>query len=219
MAHYGYMRVSTEDQTHDLQHNALLKAGIPDDNIYVDTISGTKAARPGLQALEKVLKAGDILTVWKLDRLGRSLGHLIYFVERLNRAQVHFRSLTENLDTTTPAGKCMFHVVGAFAQMERELISQRTKEGLMAAKKRGQLLGRPSLTDDKLAEIRRYAGEPGATVRWVAKQADVSKSTVQRALFPKFKDEVGMKKHRASRAVKKLEPLPLMPPHPLSEFI
>ena len=89
----------------------------------------------------------------------------------------------------------------------------------MVAKKRGQLLGRPSLTDDKLTEIRRYAAEPGATVRWVAKQADVSKSTVQRALFPKFKDEVGMKKHRASRAVKKLAPLPLMPPHPLSEFI
>lgn len=218
MTNYGYMRVSTDDQTHDLQRNALLKAGIAEENLFADKISGTKAARPALRELEQKMKAGDTLTVWKLDRLGRSLGHLIYFVERMNQNKIDFRSLTENIDTTTPAGKCMFHMCGAFAQMERELISQRTKEGMDAARKRGQKIGRPGLPDDKIKLIRELAAEPNATVRWIEKMSGIPASTVQRQLYPKFPKGENM----WGKAVRPIKPKPLPAPFPdsiSSEFI
>ena len=110
MTNYGYMRVSTDDQMYDLQRNALIASGIDPENIYADTISGKTLQRPELSRLQEQLKPGDTFTVWKLERLGRSLGNLIHMIDEFNKNGVHFRSLTENLDTTTPTGKCMFHV-------------------------------------------------------------------------------------------------------------
>lgn len=190
MTNYGYMRVSTDDQMYDLQRNALIASGIDPENIYADTISGKTLQRPELSRLQEQLKPGDTFTVWKLDRLGRSLGNLIHMIDEFNKNGVHFRSLTEQLDTTTPTGKCMFHVVGAFAQLEREVISQRTKEGLAATKAKGTKLGRPPCSPDKMKKILELAKDPKMSVRKIAVKVWVSPAVVQRALEP-VREELG----------------------------
>lgn len=124
----GYVRVSTNDQNTDLQRNALNCAGC--ELIFEDKISGTKSERPGLKKLLRTLSAGDTLVVWKLDRLGRSMRHLVVLVEELRERGINFRSLTDSIDTSTPMGRFFFHVMGALAEMERELIVERTKAGL-----------------------------------------------------------------------------------------
>ena len=121
----GYVRVSTNDQNTDLQRNALNCAGC--ELIFEDKISGTKSERPGLKKLLRTLSAGDTLVVWKLDRLGRSMRHLVILVEELRERGVNFRSLTDAIDASTPMGRFFFHVMGALAEMERELIVERTK--------------------------------------------------------------------------------------------
>src|SRR3954451_7849543 len=139
----GYARVSTNDQTLDLQKDALAKAGC--EQIFTDTISGTTTERKGLdQALIK-LRAGDTLTVWRLDRLGRSLPHLIETIASLEKEGVGFKSVTENIDTTSSGGKLIFHIFGALAEFERNLVRERTVAGLEAARARGRLGGRPEL--------------------------------------------------------------------------
>ncbi|MDD3594821.1 recombinase family protein [Sulfuricurvum sp.] len=141
----GYMRVSTEGdrQSTDLQRDALINAGIDERHIFEDKASGSKDDRAGLvQALEYV-KSGDTLVVWKLDRLGRSLPHLIKIVNELKAKKVGFKSLTEGMDTSSPSGELLFHVFGALAQFERSLIQERVNAGLTAAKKRGRVGGRP----------------------------------------------------------------------------
>lgn len=137
----GYARVSTKDQVLDLQMDALNKAGC--DAVYKDEgISGSKTTRPGLDACLASLKAGDCLVVYKLDRLGRSLEHVMLLLKEFESRGVDFKSLSEGFDTTTPAGKLLFHVIGALAQFERELIRERVVDGLEAAKANGTKLGR-----------------------------------------------------------------------------
>ncbi|CIN30205.1 site-specific recombinase [Salmonella enterica subsp. enterica serovar Typhi] len=125
----GYVRVSTNDQNTDLQRNALSCAGC--ERIFEDKISGTKSDRPGLKKLLRTLSAGDTLVVWKLDRLGRSMRHLVTLIEELRQRGVNFRSLTDSIDTSTPMGRFFFHVMGALAEMERELIVERTRAALV----------------------------------------------------------------------------------------
>jgi DNA invertase Pin-like site-specific DNA recombinase len=139
----GYARVSTQDQTLDLQTDALAQAGC--DKLFTDTTSGAKSERPGLQDAMDHLRAGDTLVVWRLDRLGRTLKHLIATITDLSDKSVGFRSLQENMDTTTSGGKLIFHIFGALAEFEWEVIRERTNAGLQAARARGRLGGRPKL--------------------------------------------------------------------------
>src|SRR5215472_3319623 len=139
----GYARVSTQDQTLDLQTDALKRAGC--EKIFTDTTSGAKAERPGLQEAMNHLRAGDTLVVWRLDRLSRTLKHLISTISDLSDHDIAFKSLQENIDTTTSGGKLIFHVFGALAEFEREVIRERTNAGLQAARARGRFGGRPSI--------------------------------------------------------------------------
>ena len=152
----GYMRVSSDSdrQSTDLQRDALLATGVDARHLFEDRASGAKDDRSGLaQALEFV-RAGDVLVVWKLDRLGRSLSHLLSIVNMLKDKQVAFRSLTEGMDTTTASGELLFHVFGALAQYERALIKERVVAGLAAARQRGRVGGRPqAITGEKLDAI------------------------------------------------------------------
>lgn len=137
----GYARVSTHDQSLDLQQDALSNAGC--DRVIVDVASGRKQDRSGLDQLREVVRDGDVIVVWRLDRLGRSLKQLITLIEEFELLGVGFCSLTESIDTTSPGGKLFFHVVGALAEFERNIIVERTKAGLAAARARGRLGGRP----------------------------------------------------------------------------
>jgi DNA invertase Pin-like site-specific DNA recombinase len=157
----GYARVSTDLQNLDLQLDALADAG--SSRVYRDTGSGSIKHRPELDACLDYLRAGDTLVVWRLDRLGRGLKHLIELVEQLQQREVGFRSLTEQIDTTTPAGRLQFHLFGALAEFEREIIRERTRAGLAAARARGRTGGRPvTLTPEKVAaaEAMRAGGHP-----------------------------------------------------------
>lgn len=138
----GYARISTTDQSLDLQMDALRKAGC--SVIFEDAgISGAKSKRPGLDKVLKRLNQGDVLVVWKLDRLGRSMRHLIELTSTFESKGIGFRSLSDAIDTSTPGGKLYFHLMGAIAEFERDLISERTKAGMAAAKARGIRMGRP----------------------------------------------------------------------------
>jgi DNA invertase Pin-like site-specific DNA recombinase len=137
----GYARVSTQEQTLNLQQDALQKAGCT--RIFTDTASGAKAERKGLETALNYVRKGDTLVVWRLDRLGRSLPHLIATMTMLEERGIGFKSLTENIDTTTSGGKLIFHIFGALAEFERNLIRERTNAGLMAARARGKRGGRP----------------------------------------------------------------------------
>jgi DNA invertase Pin-like site-specific DNA recombinase len=137
----GYARISTNDQNLNLQRDALKAAGCT--QICEDTASGANAARPGLEKALGMLREGDTLVVWKLDRLGRSLKHLIESVQTLDSRGVGFKSIQDNIDTTTPGGKLLFHILGSLAEFERDLIRERTNAGLAAARARGRKGGRP----------------------------------------------------------------------------
>ncbi len=141
----GYARVSTDDQNLNLQHDALHTAGC--DKIFEDCISGAKSKRPGLDSALKMLRAGDTLIIWRLDRLGRSLKDLIELTEKLKQRSIGLRSLQEAIDTTTSSGQLIFHIFGALAEFERNLIRERTNAGLTAARARGRLGGRPKALD------------------------------------------------------------------------
>ena len=141
----GYARVSTADQNLDLQRDALRKAGC--EKILEETVSGKLRHRAGLDQVRELLRPGDVLVVWRLDRLGRSLQHLIEFMAELERLGIGFQSVQESIDTTTPGGKLVFHVFGALAEFERNLIRERTHAGLAAARARGRTGGRPKSLD------------------------------------------------------------------------
>ncbi len=180
MALIGYARVSTAEQDTALQTDALHKAGC--ERVFEDTASGAKADRPGLADVLAYLRDGDVLVVWRLDRLGRSLPHLIETVGKLEARGVGFRSLTENIDTTTPGGRLIFHVFGALGQFERDLIRERTKAGLTAAAARGRKGGRrPVVTADKLQRAREHIAN-GLNVREAATRLKVSKTALYTAL-------------------------------------
>src|SRR5256714_13108488 len=144
----GYARVSTDEQNLDLQRDALLKAGVTAKDIYTDKVTGVKAERPGLTAALSHLREGDTFIVWRLDRLGRSLKHLIETVTALKEQGVSFKSLTENIDTSTATGNLVFQIFGALAEFERNLIKERTVAGLDAARARGRKGGRPRRNPD-----------------------------------------------------------------------
>lgn len=180
MALIGYARVSTAEQNLDLQQDALRKAGC--ERIFADTASGAKTDRPGLSEALAYLREGDVLVVWRLDRLGRSLAHLIETISALEARGVGFRSLTESIDTTTPGGRLIFHVFGALGQFERDLIRERTKAGLSAAAARGRKGGRkPVVTADKLQRAREHIAN-GLNVREAAARLKVGKTALYAAL-------------------------------------
>lgn len=180
MANIGYARVSTSDQETHLQTDALVAAGC--QRTFEDHASGVKADRPGLAEALAYLREGDTLIVWKLDRLGRSMKHLIDIVTDLDSRGIGFRSLTENIDTTTSGGRLVFHLFGALAQFERDLIRERTRAGLQAAKDRGRVGGRQrAITDDKLKKANALL-KSGLTVREAAARLKVGKSVLYAAI-------------------------------------
>lgn len=174
----GYARISTVDQNLTLQKEALEKAGC--ERIYEDEMSGTKDNRPGLNKALEMLRENDTLVVWKLDRLGRSVKSLIELVSDLNTKNINFKSLTDSIDTSTPSGRFFFNVMASLAQMERELIVERTTAGLAVAKKKGKIGGRKRvMTDSKLASAKRLL-EAGVSQKDVAKDLGVSIATLYR---------------------------------------
>lgn len=177
---YGYARVSTDDQRADLQIAALTKAGC--HQVFADTASGASARRPELTRCLEALQPGDTLVVWKLDRLGRSLSHLVAVLADLNTRGVRFHSLTEAIDTETPAGRFMGHMLGALAEFERSLIVERTQAGLKAAKQRGQKLGRrPALSPEQRKHARELI-DRGESPAKVAKLLNVCRATLYNSL-------------------------------------
>jgi DNA invertase Pin-like site-specific DNA recombinase len=174
----GYARVSTHDQNLDLQLAALNAAGC--EKIYQDKISGTRAARPGLDQALEMLRGGDTLVVWKLDRLGRSVKQLVDLVGVLAGRGVNFKSLTDSIDTGTPSGRFFFHVMASLAEMERELMVERTQAGLAAARKQGRTGGRRRrMTDGKISAAKKLLAD-GVAPRDVAKSLGVSIPTLYR---------------------------------------
>ena len=176
----GYARVSTQDQNLELQREALLKAGCK--KIFSDKISGSRAERPGLGKAMELLRDGDSLVVWKLDRLGRSVKNLVDLVGVLAREGVHFKSLTDSIDTTTASGRFFFHVMASLAEMERELTVERTRAGLEIARQLGRKGGRRrQMTDSKIASARKLLAN-GVPPRDVAVNLGVSVPTLYRWL-------------------------------------
>jgi DNA invertase Pin-like site-specific DNA recombinase len=170
----GYARVSTNDQHLRMQEDALKNAGC--EEIYHDIASGVKTDRPGLDDALAYLREGDVLVVWKLDRLGRSIQHLIQTVKTLSDQGIGFKSLQENIDTTTSGGKLIFHIFSALAEFERDLIRERTQAGLKAARARGRLGGRPPLLNEKQVTkmLERY-NEQKLTVEEICKIHGISR--------------------------------------------
>jgi len=149
----GYARISTDTQVLDPQIEALLKYGIDERNIFKEQISSRSLVRPELEKALKYAKPNDIFVVYKLDRLGRSVNHLIHLMEDFTKRNIGFVSLTEKIDTQSAVGKMIFHMISAFAEFERDLISERTKEGVAAARKRGKSLGRPFILSVEQKEL------------------------------------------------------------------
>lgn len=180
----GYARVSTADQDVSLQLDALKAAGC--HRIFEDVAGGAKADRPGLAEAMSYLRAGDTFTVWKLDRLGRSLSHLVQTMVAIHEAGAQFRSLSEGIDTSTPGGRLLFNLFGTLAEFERELIHERTNAGLASARARGRKGGRRAVvTADKLAKARQLIDKdtgPGLTVREAAGRLKVGKTALYNAL-------------------------------------
>jgi DNA invertase Pin-like site-specific DNA recombinase len=177
----GYARVSTIEQSLDLQVDALKKAGC--GKVYEDVASGAQASRPGLAEAMQYLRAGDTLVVWRLDRLGRSLSHLIESIRDLSERGIGFWSLQERIDTTTSGGKLIFHVFGALAEFERDIIRDRTNAGLAAARQRGRRGGRPRALDSKkMALVRSLYADPGNKPREICEALKISRATLYRYL-------------------------------------
>jgi len=182
----GYERVSTDDQNLSLQHDALKAAGC--DRIFADKLSGVKADRPGLKEAFDYVRPGDTLVVWRLDRLGRSLKDLIALVEELEGRGIGLRSLQEHLDTTTSGGMLIFHLFGALAEFERNVIRERTQAGLQAARARGRKGGRRhKLTPEQIAIGRSLAADPTRSVSSICEHLNISRPTYYRYIHPAIK--------------------------------
>src|SRR3954451_22278880 len=177
----GYARVSTEDQNLDLQRDALTKAGC--EQIYTDRVSGTKASRPGLIEALSHLRSGDTLVVWRLDRLGRSLRHLIDTITDLQERGVGFKSLTESIDTTTSSGRLVFNIFGSLAEFEREIIRERTNAGLQSARSRGRNGGRPKkLTAKQVQMLQHLAADKKHSVSEICQTLGIGRTAFYRYL-------------------------------------
>lgn len=170
----GYARVSTTDQYLRMQEDALKSAGC--EEIFTDVASGAKTQRPGLDKALEYVREGDTLVVWKLDRLGRSIQHLIQLITSLNERKIGFKSLQENIDTSTSGGKLIFHMFSALAEFERDLIQERTQAGLKAARARGKMGGRPPLLDNRqINRMIEMYDEQKNTVAEICKIYDISR--------------------------------------------
>lgn len=175
----GYARVSTEDQNPGLQHTALKAAGC--EIVFEDRLPGLARKRPGLDQAIARIGRDDVLIVWKLDRLGRSLSHLIDIIAMLGERGAGFRSLSDAIDTTTPGGRLHFHMLGALAEFERSLIAERTKEGMAEARRRGRPLGRKPALSPGQVEHARLLMDEGEPVKQIARTLKVHRSTLYRA--------------------------------------
>ena len=195
----GYMRVSSENerQTTDLQKDALLKAGIDARHIFEDRMSGAKDKRIGLEKALNFLQPGDCLVVWKLDRLGRSLSHLLKIITDLHERGIAFRSLTEQMDTTTPHRELLFSLFGALAQYERSLIRERVIAGLVAARKRGKIGGRPIAINAEKMEGIVEALKSGMSKAAICRNFSVKRTTLYDALA-RNQTSIEISKHQAS---------------------
>src|SRR3954454_17428640 len=175
----GYARISTQDQNLDLQRDALQKAGC--EQIFTDRVSGTKASRPGLSEALSHLRAGDTLVVWRLDRLGRSLRHLIDTVTGLQERGIGFKSLQESIDTTTSGGRLVFNIFGSLGEFEREIIRERTQAGLVAARARGRNGGRPKkLTVKQIQILKHLAADKKHTVKEICQTLGIGRTAFYR---------------------------------------
>ena len=210
----GYMRISKADgsQATDLQLDALVEAGVDPEQVYEDEASGAKDDRPGLAACLKALRKGDTLVIWKLDRLGRSLPHLVATMDELNKRKIGLKVLTghgANIDTTTAAGKMVFGIFAALAEFERELISERTRAGLAAARARGRKGGRrPKMTPAKVKLAQAALKDPQTKVSELCKELGITRQTLYRHLSPDGKlrsdGEAALEREReASTAARK----------------
>lgn len=195
----GYARVSTADQNPQMQIDALAKAGVHEDNIWWETASGVARKR---HALEKALmdaRHGDVLVVWKLDRVGRSLLDLLAIMKRLDDNGVGFKSLTEGIDTTTPAGRLILHVIGALAQFERDLIVERTRAGVKAHRERGGKIGQPlKMTPERMQEVTERIRK-GERVKDIAVYFNVSAATIYNHLAGTITELRDQKRRKANR--------------------
>ncbi|MFF7292013.1 recombinase family protein [Microbacterium sp. NPDC008134] len=177
----GYIRVSTGKQDEQLQHDALDQASVLKRNRYVDHgISGAKTERPALDALLADVATGDVITVYKLDRIGRSTAHVASLLEELTQRGVHIRSLSDGLDSTTPTGKAMLQMLAIFAELERSFIQERTMAGLAAARAQGRVGGRPKKVNDAKHRQAQTLRDAGESVPDIAKTLGVSVATVYR---------------------------------------
>jgi DNA invertase Pin-like site-specific DNA recombinase len=184
----GYARVSTHDQTLNLQQDALTKAGCT--KIFTDTASGAQTERKGLEQALSYVRKGDTFVVWRLDRLGRSLPHLITTMTDLEDRGIGFKSLTENIDTTTSGGKLIFHIFGALAEFERNLIRERTQAGLIAARKRGRIGGRPkALTQRQILIAQSLYDDPKNSILEICRTLKISKVTLYRYIKTGERDQ------------------------------
>ncbi|MFG6093402.1 MULTISPECIES: recombinase family protein [Enterobacter] len=187
----GYARVSTDDQHLDLQRDALMLAGC--ERIFEDKVSGVQAEREGLATLIRSLRPGDTVVIWRLDRLGRSLKNLLQLVEHLDGLQVGLRSLQESIDTTSSGGRLVFHIFGALAEFERNLVRERTQAGLSSARRRGRQGGRPTiLSPTKKALALKLHQERNHTIEEICKMMGISKSTLYNYLNKAGQDATGM---------------------------
>ena len=182
----GYARVSTHEQTLNLQQDALQKVGCT--KIFTDTASGAKSERKGLEEALNYVRSGDTLVVWRLDRLGRSLPHLIATMTDLEEQGIGFKSLTEDIDTTTSGGKLIFHIFGALAEFERNLIRERTQAGLTAARARGKKGGGPKAITVQKQNIAQELYDSGHPILDICRTLKISRASLYRALKTERKD-------------------------------
>lgn len=186
----GYMRVSSENdrQVLDLQYDALIQEGVDSRHIFQDKASGARDNREGLQQALDYLKEGDCLVVWKLDRLGRSLSHLISLVESFKEKKVGFKSITEQMDTTTPHGEFLFSIFGGLAQYERALTKERIMAGLKAAKARGKIGGRPKAISDEKMQAINESLKAGVSKAAICRTFNVKRTTLYDNLEINYKE-------------------------------
>ena len=179
----GYARVSTDDQNLTLQIDSLIGCGVAKDNLFTDKISGAKSGRPGLDKCLAILQHGDTLLVWRLDRLGRSMSHLVELIEELRERGVGFRWVSDAvIDTTSASGELIFHIFSALAQFERRLIQERTRAGLAAARARGRIGGRPriEIEEAKVLAAQKLQADHTLSIDQICKTLRISRSTYYR---------------------------------------
>lgn len=182
----GYARVSTADQSMALQIDTLSTAGC--EKVFTDIVSGARTERPGLDQALEFCRKGDTLMVWKLDRMGRSMSHLITTIQALEKRGIGFRSLTESIDTTTSGGRLIFHLFGALAEFERDLIRERVQAGLKSARTRGRKGGRPPVSEETKAMVQALLADKSLSVQQICERLGIAKSTLYKYARPSAED-------------------------------